>query len=115
MKIANLSEAMVKVWELQTRACKIKPKPIEKNLCKLMEEVGEIAQDVLKLDGYKVNKEKVEDLRQNLKEEIVDAMVMLMVLAMDAGTTEKEMCTIFEKKLNKWVSKHIEPKEQKRT
>ena len=112
--ISNLSQAMEKVMELQKRAIVNKPKPIEMNLAKLMEEVGEIAQDVLKLDGYKTNNESKSSIKKNLQEEIADAMVMLFVLSFDTGMSEEKLCKIFEKKLQKWVKKHIEPSERKK-
>ena len=79
------------------------------DIVKLMEEVGEFSTDFLKLEGYKVNDEDKDEIRKNMKSEIADILIMLFVNAYKAGLDKDELIAMVDKKLKKWVKKHIEP------
>lgn len=74
---------------------------------KLMEELGEVAAAVLKLNKYKVTKESIQDISDNLDEEVVDMMIMAFTLAHKRNLTIDKLLPIFERKMEKWLKIHV--------
>jgi NTP pyrophosphatase (non-canonical NTP hydrolase) len=107
--MSNLSSIFTAVCSLQDKSDILRPQPIERDVLKLTEEVGEIAADVLKLCGYKVTKEDRVETRENLRGEIADVIIMAMVLAHKSKVTEKELRMKIHEKLQKWEETHIRP------
>ena len=71
---------------------------------KLSEETGELAAEALKLSGLKgKNGKSVEEVKQDLKEEEVDSLIMSLDILFFIGTTEKELNALLNKKLDKWL------------
>ncbi len=100
--------------KLENLARMIRPEKqtIENMTLKIMEELGELATDILKLKKYKMSKDKPNAIKQNLKEEIVDGLIMYMTLTVETGMSYSELMNIFEKKLTKWEKQHLNPKKQ---
>ncbi len=81
-------------------------------LLKLMEEVGELSCDILKLKQYKVNTENKKDILINAKEEVVDCFTMLINIAEKLEISDEDLVKIFGKKLKKWNKNHLNENKQ---
>ena len=103
----NFSEVLKAVFKVEAEAEASGHFSIETKVLKIVEEVGEVATEVLKLNGYKNSDEAVEAVKSNLEEEIVDVIMTGMVLAKHVGLNEERMAEIFDMKLKKWRKKHI--------
>lgn len=99
---------------LSRKAEKIRPdkQTIENMLLKLMEEVGELSCDILKIKQYKVNTEDKKDVLANAKEEVVDCFAILINISEKLDISDKEMAKIFGKKLKKWDKNHLNKNKQ---
>jgi NTP pyrophosphatase (non-canonical NTP hydrolase) len=78
-----------------------------KKTLKLSEEVGELAAEVLKLDGFKRSKESKVKIKAHLIEEAVDSMLVIFDILATAGVTEDVIDKVANKKIKKWQRKHI--------
>lgn len=114
VKINNIQAAFDEARRLSKKAQKIRPEKqtIENMLLKLMEEVGELSCDILKMKQYKVNNEKKEDVLINAKEEVIDCFTMLINIAENLEISDKDMTKIFAKKLKKWDKSHLNKNRQ---
>ena len=94
---------------LSQKADDIRPElqTIENMVLKTMEELGELATDVLKLKGYKVNSENKDDIRANAREEAVDGILIYLNICKNLGISKEEFIRIATFKLDKWDSKHL--------
>ncbi len=106
-KIIDFTELIHQTYLVEDEAEGIAPYPIETKVLKCMEELGEIAVDVLKLNGYKHSPDTVETVKANLEEEIVDLFITVLVLAKQVKLSDKRIAEIFREKLAKWQNKHI--------
>lgn len=99
---------------LSRKAEKIRPdkQTIENMLLKLMEEVGELSCDILKIKQYKVNTEDKKDVLANAKEEVVDCFAILINISEKLDISDEEMVKIFGKKLKKWDKNHLNKNKQ---
>lgn len=99
---------------LSRKAEKIRPakQTIENMLLKLMEEVGELSCDILKLKQYKVNTENKKDILINAKEEVVDCLTMLINISEKLEISDEDLVKIFGKKLKKWNKNHLNENKQ---
>ncbi|MCT0017567.1 hypothetical protein EFE32_12360 [Lactococcus lactis subsp. lactis] len=85
-------------------ASKKETKTIEQLLIKWMEELGEASQAFLsmqKVSGSHYKNLKIDDL----KEELVDALLVNLDLIYKVGMTDIELKNICHKKIDKWVRK----------
>ena len=114
IKVKDMNSALDEVLRLEKKAKEIRPEKqtIENCVLKIMEELGELATDILKIKQFKVNDEDPEEIRRNLKEEIVDGLIMYMTMVEETNMTKEELMQIFEKKLTKWNKNHLNPKKQ---
>lgn len=80
---------------------------IENMILKVQEELGELATDVLKMKGYKVNSEDIEIVAQNAKEEAVDGIIIYLNIIQKLGISKTEFIKLATMKLEKWDSKHL--------
>lgn len=77
-------------WNLRTRGLK------------LMEESGEVAAEILKLDGHKGRKGKTEkEVLAHLRLEAVDVLVVAFSILHHTGATEKEIDGLIKQQLKK--------------
>jgi NTP pyrophosphatase (non-canonical NTP hydrolase) len=99
---------------LSKKAERIRPEKstIENMILKLVEEVGELSCDILKLKQYKVNDEKKEDILTNAKEEVVDCFIILINISEKLDISDEDMVKIFRKKLKKWNKSHLNKNKQ---
>ena len=113
-KINSIQDAFDEARRLSKKAEKIRPEKqtIENMILKAMEELGELATDILKLKQYKVNDERKEDILANAKEEVIDGLAMLINISEKLQISDKEMVKIFRKKLKKWDKSHLNKKKQ---
>ena len=83
------------------------------HLSKLVEETGEMAQSINKLNGRKKKKgESKKDILANIGEEAVDAIQCLMAIAINAGVDYDTLKkTLFEKNDKFATNKIEEPSE----
>ncbi len=114
IKINSIQDAFDEARRLSRKAEKVRPdkQTIENMLLKTMEELGELATDILKLKQYKVNTENKEDITKNAKEEVIDCFAMLINISEKLNISDKEMVKIFRKKLAKWNKSHLNKKKQ---
>lgn len=77
---------------------------------KLSEESGEVAAEVLKLTGYKKTTKTTREVREDLKEEAIDALITSLDVINHLKMSEDEVVYILEQKLNEWKTKHLEQK-----
>lgn len=82
---------------------------LENAALKTLEELGELAAEILKLSQFKTTDESYPEIMDNAKDEVVDHMMMSMVLASHFGMTKEEICERFVIKLKKWRKKHLKP------
>jgi NTP pyrophosphatase (non-canonical NTP hydrolase) len=110
MEMTTLDKIFEEVWRIEGKAEVTHPQTqtVENSVLKMMEELGEIAEGVLSLNGYK---KKAEDMfaavNENLDEECVDLMIMSMVFAKKRKLTIERLAPIFEKKFAKWQRKYV--------
>lgn len=109
----NLHDIWLKIKELEARQMKVRPADMSSKIIKLTEEVGEISSGYLELIGYKTNDLNKEDIKENIREEIADSMIMLMILAQDMDLNIFDFIQLLNKKMVKWETKHIAPHEAK--
>ena len=100
--------------DLKEKIEKMSSSELKKNLydalriIKLMEEVGEISEGFLELVGYKKTSKPKKQILQNLKEEFVDAEIMVNVLQGRFDMDDKEKNEITNKKVGKWKNKYLD-------
>lgn len=83
------------------------------HVCKLVEENGEMAQSINKLNGRKKRgKESNEEIVDNIEEEVADSIQCLMAIAINAGVKYESLKARLEKK-NKKFETGIEEKKKK--
>lgn len=70
---------------------------------KLTEEAGEVSAEVLKLTDYKGTDETPSQIRGNIKEEAIDALICVL----DMNMSKEEVEYIMDMKLEKWKKKHL--------
>ena len=104
--------------DLKEKIEKMSSSELKKNLydalriLKLMEEVGEISEGFLELVGYKKTSKPKKQILQNLKEEFVDAEIMVNILQGRFDMTDKEKNEITDKKVGKWKNKYLDKKDK---
>jgi NTP pyrophosphatase (non-canonical NTP hydrolase) len=105
----TLTQVYKEIREASDLAKKVKPneQTLENKVLKLMEESGELATDTIKLNGYKVSKQSREEIEENMKEEIVDVLLVILDIAHQRNMSEKEISHLMKMKLIKWLDKHI--------
>lgn len=71
---------------------------------KLNEEAGELAAEILKLEGLKgSNGKNRKEILYDLHLEAVDCMLMAMDILVHTGATEKRIASIMDSQLTKWT------------
>lgn len=114
MQLNNMNDAYREVCRLELKARTLRGplQTLDNITLKIMEELGELATDLLKLRKFKVTNELASDIRKNMKEEAVDGLIMYMTLCDELQMDEDELMDIFEKKLKKWEKNHLNPNDQ---
>lgn len=69
---------------------------------KSMEELGELVQALLQLDGYKPNNKKPYEIRMNLLEEPCDVIICMFGVLDKLGFTYEQIINMLDKKSQKW-------------
>lgn len=73
------------------------------HLSKLVEEVGEMAQSINKLNGRKkIKNETKEEILDNIEEEVADSIQCLMAIAINAGVKYESLKARLVKKNSKF-------------
>lgn len=83
---------------------KNEPKSLEQLFIKWMEEMGEASQAFLSSQKASGNQYKGLSL-DDLKEELIDTLLVNLALVYKVGMTESEMKNIAQRKINKWIEK----------
>jgi len=78
-----------------------------KRTLKLTEEAGEISAEVLKLVDFKVSNQSKAEIKDNIKEETIDALIVVFDIINHLGMSEEEVSYLMDAKLEKWKSKHL--------
>lgn len=114
MQLNNMTDIYREVCRLEKKARELRPEKqtLDNITLKIMEELGELATDLLKLKRFKVTNEKPADILKNLKEEALDGLIMYMALLAELKMGEDEIMDIAEKKLKKWEKNHLNPDNQ---
>tara|TARA_R110000868_G_scaffold176916_5_gene415010 strand:+ start:17190 stop:17498 length:309 start_codon:yes stop_codon:yes gene_type:complete len=77
--------------------------PTAEKLCKLFEEVGELAKGVNKTIGRKITDETPEEIRDNVLEEAADSIQCIFSILGDYNITYQELSMRLNAKNDKWV------------
>ena len=83
---------------------KIDPATISERLCKVMEEVGELAQAINKTTGRKFWKKNdtLKKINENILEEGVDSIQCIVSLLTQMGFNDDDIISVMEKKNKAW-------------
>ncbi len=84
------------------KATETEPKNPEQQFMKLIEELGEASQAYLSSKGISGNKYK-QLSENNVKEELVDVLLVTFALLSQLGATDDEIETLIDRKINKWL------------
>ena len=88
------------------RVSKLETKSLTARGVKLMEESGELAAEILRVEGEKSRKGKSkEQVLCDLHLEAVDCMLMAMDILVHTGATDKHIREIMKNQLEKWEDK----------
>lgn len=111
MEFNDLDDVLVRIYTLEAlgEQKRGERRSIFKHLAKLTEEVGELSEALLEIDGYKTNSKDKNGLHLEAKKEVIDILIMGFVIAGQLGMSREEILSLFEEKLDKWMKKHIEP------
>lgn len=84
---------------------KVHKTTIKKGLCKLFEEVGELAQSSNKLIGLKRHNQTLKEIQEEIAEESADTIQNIFSLCDAAGVSYEEVFDMLQKKNKKWEQK----------
>lgn len=84
------------------------PAPLSERLCKLTEEVGELATAINKINGRKRHSDSPEEIHKELLGEVADVIQNAMSIAVDAGFTPDEVIGMMKEKNQKWLDNVLE-------
>lgn len=84
---------------------KLETKDVGKKIIKLTEELGELSEGYLLLTDYKYNTQPKNEVLANIKGEIADLFIQVMILPDDFGISDEELITEIQTKLEKWKKK----------
>ena len=85
------------------RVSKLEKKTLVERVLKLNEEAGELAAEILKLEGKKGSKGKTkEEILYDLHLEAIDCMLMAMDILVHTKATNKRINEIIDSQLKKW-------------
>jgi NTP pyrophosphatase (non-canonical NTP hydrolase) len=93
---------MRKQFEKIQELTKLSSRHTIEHLAKLMEESGELAQEVNKIVGTKNTKEHVEEIRKNILEEGCDAIQCILAILANENHSYDAIKEELDKKNNKW-------------
>lgn len=112
--IFDINSAFEETRRMERKAMTIRGplQTIENITLKCMEELGELATDILKLKKFKVTDELPKDIMENMEEEVVDGLIMYMTITENLNMDTKKVLKIFRKKLKKWEKNHLDPNNQ---
>lgn len=74
------------------------------HLCKLTEEIGELATEINKLNGIKKHNEHYVTTRKNIIEESADSIQCIFAILNNLNISYEELKEILVQKNNKWKS-----------
>jgi len=71
---------------------------------KMVEEIGELGELILMLEGYKYNKREMDDnkIKDEIKYECADVLMMLVIINKIHGHTFENLIEATDRKLDKW-------------
>ena len=93
----------MKITKNISRVSKLEKKNIVERGLKLNEEAGELAAEILKLEGKKGSKGKTkEEILYDLHLEAIDCMLMAMDILVHTKATNKRINEIIDSQLKKW-------------
>lgn len=93
----------MKIPKRVKRVSKLETKSLIARGLKLNEEAGELAAEILKLEGMKDAKEATrEEILYNLHLEAIDCLLMSMDILIHTGATKKRINAIIKSQLDKW-------------
>lgn len=105
----NINDIFDSIKEISVIAQKKKEIPLPTIMCKVTEETGELATEVLRLVGHKKSKQSKEITIKKIKLEGVDVMLALFDVLNCVNITKEEILKLSTKAINKWKRKHIKP------
>lgn len=105
----HLNDVFDSVKQVSIIAQKKKEIPLPTLMCKVTEEAGELAAEVLRLVGHKKSKQTKEVTIKKIKSEGVDVMLALFDVLNNVDITKEEILKLSTKAINKWKRKHIKP------
>jgi NTP pyrophosphatase (non-canonical NTP hydrolase) len=86
---------------------KLETKETGNKILKLTEELGELSEGYLKLTGYKYSTEDKSEILANIKGEIADLFIQVMVLPDEFNISDDELIAEIKVKLDKWKTKLV--------
>lgn len=98
----DLNEAFELVDKLQ----KEEGAPLFKHIIKLGEELGEISESYLMLDGYKDSKTSTEEEANHLREETIDALIVCCAILSAMDTPTEFLQNTLKEKIQKWRNRY---------
>ena len=94
----------MKIPKRVRKVSKLEKKSLVARGLKLNEEAGELAAEILKLEGMKGAKGKTrKEILYDLHLEAIDCMLMSMDILVYTGATEKRIAAIMNSQLDKWA------------
>lgn len=101
-----------KLYNLICEVSRLENKTVIERTVKLSEEVGELSAEILKLHGLKGTNDTVRELKQHVKKECIDVILVTLSILKKYDTDYEEFEEIYMEKLEKW-SKRIKKKKRK--
>lgn len=93
----------MKISKKLRRIAKIERKTLCERMVKLMEEVGELSTEVMRLTRNKVAKKPLEGVKADAQEEAVDVLIMACDILDWLEVDDKLLNKTLNRKLDKWL------------
>lgn len=107
-KVIEPITTMDELWKQVLEIGRIsEDRSLENPVIKLAEELGEIAAEALKMNGYKNSNVAYQDSLEHLHEECADLLITLIDVMDKSGMTQEALYKVVPVKLAKWRDKHI--------
>jgi NTP pyrophosphatase (non-canonical NTP hydrolase) len=93
----------MKIPKKLRRIARSEPRTLCERAVKLMEEVGELSAEIMRLTGNKAAKKPMRGVKADAQEEAVDVLIMACDIVDKLGLDDRTMTKILNRKLHKWL------------